>query len=222
MTSPPARARIHTPPVFPPWQKSTRFQGVRARPEDRAVIPLHADAATASTRKCIATMVAVSVGLTVPVVRPVARAARTVRTSATSAGAPRVAPGVGSRAVLGLNRRPVRGARVIVGERKSSDSEGPLDTVQIENCLQVRVSSASRIHPQPPDPPLLSHKISPRRLGVFSANSARAVKPTHARARECARASLRIRVHECKESESHPSAPHSARALRRMRSARLR
>ena len=36
--------------------------------------------------------------------------ARNVRTSAISAGAPRVAPGVASRAVLGLNRRPVRGA----------------------------------------------------------------------------------------------------------------
>lgn len=127
----------------------------------RAVIPLHADVATASTRKCIATMVAVSVGLTVPVVRPVARAARNVRTSAISAGAPRVAPGVASRAVLGLNRRPVRGARVIVGERKSSEPEGPLDTVQIEECLQVRVYPASRIPTAPPDPPLLSHKYPP-------------------------------------------------------------
>ena len=106
-------------------------------------------------------MVAVSVGLTVPVVRPVARAARNVRTSAISAGAPRVAPGVASRAVLGLNRRPVRGARVIVGERKSSEPEGPLDTVQIEECLQVRVYPASRIPPAPPDPPLLSHKYPP-------------------------------------------------------------
>jgi hypothetical protein len=204
MTSPPARARIHTPPVFPPWQKSTRFQGVRARPEDRAAIPLHADAATASTRKCIATMVAVSVGLTVPVVRPVARAARTVRTSATSAGAPRVAPGVGSRAALGLNRRLVRGARVIVGERKSSDSEGPLDTVQIENCLQVRVSSASRIHPHPPDPPLLSHKYPPAD-GVFFPPIRRVRSRPRARARASAHA--RPSAFACTSAKSLSPAP---------------
>ena len=109
-------------------------------------------------------MVAVSVGLTVPVVRPVARAARNVRTSAISAGAPRVAPGVASRAVLGLNRRPVRGARVIVGERKSSEPEGPLDTVQIEECLQVRVYPDSDRTPRPAAP---IPQISPRRFMFF-------------------------------------------------------
>ena len=153
----------------------------------RAVIPLHADVATASTRKCIATMVAVSVGLTVPVVRPVARAARNVRTSAISAGAPRVAPGVASRAVLGLNRRPVRGARVIVGERKSSEPEGPLDTVQIEECLQVRVYPASRIPDRNP-PTRRSYPTNiPRRSMFFpltrrvrSRSSARSSASAHA------------------------------------------
>ena len=90
-----------------------------------------------------------------------------MRTSAISRRRARVAPGVASRAVLGLNRRPVRGARVIVGERKSSEPEGPLDTVQIEECLQVRVYPASRIPTAPPDPPLLSHTNIPPPIHVF-------------------------------------------------------
>jgi hypothetical protein len=89
---------------------------------------------------------AAAVGLAASAVRPVARAtqgssnaraARSVRMSA-------VVPGLPSRNVLGLHRRPVRGRRIIVGERKS-DSEGPLDTVKIEECLQVCTSTTSSV-----------------------------------------------------------------------------
>ena len=82
-------------------------------------------------------------------------------------------------------------------------------------CASTRPPGSDRT----PDPPLLSHKYPPP-IYVFSANSARAVTPKRALERECARASFRIRVLECNESESRLSAPHSARALRGMRSAR--
>ena len=91
------------------------------------------------TRKRITMVGTAAVGLTAPAVRPVARAtqgasaraARSVRVGA-------VVPGVSSRSAPGLRHRPVRGRRVIVGERKS-DSGGPLDTVELEECLQVRL-----------------------------------------------------------------------------------
>lgn len=89
---------------------------------------------------------AAAVGLAASAVRPVARAtpgsanaraARSVRVSA-------VVPGVSSRGSPALHRRPTRGRRVVVGERKRSDSEGPLDVVEIEECLNV---CAPRSHP---------------------------------------------------------------------------
>jgi len=89
----------------------------------------------------------VGAGLAAPAVRPVAPVARGSAARASGAsgasGATRLAspvPGVARRGALGLRRRPQRGVRVIVGERKP-DSDGPLDTVQIEECLQVRARS---------------------------------------------------------------------------------
>ena len=71
-----------------------------------------------------------------------------------ASGATRLAspvPGVARRGALGLRRRPQRGVRVIVGERKPN-SDGPLDTVQIEECLQVRALGPSWALPGGADP----------------------------------------------------------------------
>lgn len=115
-------------------------------------LPIEPSARDQSSPRCrrsspartrIAMVGAVAMVTMASAVRPVARAtpgAASAR-AAHSARVSAVVPGVSSRGSPLLTRRPVRGRRVVVGERKKRDSEGPLDTVEIEECLQVRTPS---------------------------------------------------------------------------------
>ena len=95
---------------------------------------------------------AVSFGLAASAVRPVAHARRTATVRASASGPHRrpvavPCPGVYARpgSLLGMTRRGSVRARNVVTNDKDSSKEGPLDVVEIEECLSVRTLAVPSI-----------------------------------------------------------------------------
>ena len=95
---------------------------------------------------------AVSFGIAASAVRPVAHARRTATVRASASGPHRrpvavPCPGVYARpgSLLGMTRRGSVRARNVVTNDKDSSKEGPLDVVEIEECLLVRTLAVPSI-----------------------------------------------------------------------------